>query len=1000
MQRSNIMALMIVLVLLISPLVISGNKITEGTLKNILEIQGVQANIQGIQMKNPQINSLFIPRIRTIELTLPFEMKVLLDDRYAYFNSTRLATFLGDLSTIYGFTIYDKRNFTTYDRNNITNFWALIWPNPSDASFLPDAEKDAIMYFINESNGFAMILADWYNYLKYYILNNITRPFGIHILNASLRDPTNYIRYVYFPIIHTWADNTVASGLGGGGTYIISTGGVSPGGGTGIELLEGNTSWKTVWILATGDSDTYVYNPNKALIRNQTVVYDGNIVVFALANTTSGGLLFVSGSVAAFSENRFCYPNASYNNRMFALNLIEYALSRDLALVNIEVPERISSGYVAYVNMTVRNNANRDISNVHVGLEIRGALELLNASNIYNISILHAGEEVRISFALKATGTSDVVMEAKAWSDDTSVVGYQRRYTFKTLGLILSAQVTPDELLLDERDNATLLINITNPSTDQAINVNVSIVLPEGVYTNNDTFYHFDTINGGASINLTLILKVTTTGLKVIEVYLVSENFGTAYAEAQLSVKALTIVANATFIPDYLVMTKFDKVMLVVNVTNPSPTRTAENVNVSIILSEGIYTNNSTFYHFDVINCTTSIVLKLEVRATTTGQKIAKVNVTSGNFGTAYAEANLLVCNVLIVYDEAHDYYFTASYLSKFVALLEKYGGVYVNRRPFDKNLLGNASLLIMMHPQAPLSSEEITLVKNYLNNGGKIIIAATWYKYFQPYVNNITADYGIYFVDSEIMDNTYNIGGKPYYPILYNLARHPMCLGVQYVAAPSSAYMLITPDVTAIVRGNPTSYGVSDEGPTGVNGSNLIAVATKRLSGGGIIVALGGASIVSDWIFENNSVFIENMIRWIFDTENPNVTISVEYTYNGTYPIRAKITVSASDNIALKRILITINGTVIHKNETLLVPEYTYLFEIADNGTYVIRVVVMDWSDLTSEAEETVTIILPPAPSPPPPPPPSLMPIVAIVVVCAILVVAAIAFLRFKIRK
>ncbi|MEM4677570.1 MAG: hypothetical protein QXY55_06735, partial [Candidatus Korarchaeota archaeon] len=189
MQRSNIMALMIVLALLISPLVISGNKITEGTLKNILEIQGVQANIQGIQMRNPQISSPFIPRIRTIELTLPFEMKVLLDDRYAYFNSTRLATFLGDLSTIYGFTIYDKRNFTTYDRNNITNFWALIWPNPSYASSLPDAEKDAIMYFINESNGFAMVLADWYKYLKYYILNNITRPFGIHILNASLRDP-------------------------------------------------------------------------------------------------------------------------------------------------------------------------------------------------------------------------------------------------------------------------------------------------------------------------------------------------------------------------------------------------------------------------------------------------------------------------------------------------------------------------------------------------------------------------------------------------------------------------------------------------------------------------------------------------------------------------------------------------------------------------------------------------------------------------------------------
>ena len=747
-------------------------------------------------------------------MTLPFEMRVLLDDKNAYYNQSKnyYDYLLDFLENKYGFTVNATSiHNISYTSENISTFWLVIVPNPSLGNLTIEQQR-ALIEFVNKSKGYAWILGDVYPYTNKATLDNITLPFRVEILKTTVYDPTDNAGSYNKPYIYVWANNSVAQYVSGGGTYVVYTYKTSA---VNFTDLTVNGTKYYLYPLAVGDNDTYTYGH---------AMEGSEVIYFAMVETPSHGYMLTSGSYGWITDYNF-YDNDTYK---FVEKLIEYGLSRDLTLTRFEYPsEPALAGQTLYINITVRNNANENITNIHVGLEFSGALNLLNDSNIYNISLLEPGQEINVTFAFSVTGTSDVVMEAKTWSDDTNVVGYQKRATFQTLGLILEASITPTYLVLGNFDHVKLTINVTNLAVNpNATNVNVSISLPEGVSTENDLFYHFDMIYNGTSQILELNITANTTGKKIISISLESENLGTASTEVGFSVYA----------------TPF------------------------------------------------------------------------------------------IIYDQGHDQYYTADILSKFVSLLEEYGDVYINNGTLDKNLLGNATLLVIMHPEAPFTADEIALIKDFLENkSGKLIVSATWYKYFEPYVNNITADYGMLFQDAEIKDDEQNMG-DPWNPKLYTLAKHPMCSDVEYFVAASSTYIVITSDVQAVVRGNPTSYGVTsptdsyeNETATGVNGTDLVAVAVKELNGGGIIVGFGGASSLSDRWYENNSLFIDNMAKWIFgDTEKPTVTIdAVNITDSEGNVVGVNLTITAEDNLALKSLVVTINGTEKYRNEDLLTHRY-----------------------------------------------------------------------------
>jgi len=217
----------------------------------------------------------------------------------------------------------------------------------------------------------------------------------------------------------------------------------------------------------------------------------------------------------------------------------------------------------------------------------------------------------------------------------------------------------------------------------------------------------------------------------------------------------------------------------------------------------------------------------------------------------------------------------------------------------------------------------------------------------------------------------------------------------------------VITSDVQAVVRGNPTSYGVTsptdsyeNETATGVNGTDLVAVAVKELNGGGLIVGFGGASSLSDRWYENNSLFIDNMAKWIFgDTEKPTVTIdAVNITDSEGNVVGVNLTITAEDNLALKSLVVTINGTEKYRNEDLLTHRYVYTFAIEENGTYEVTVTVQDYAGLT--AEETIIVEVPALITPPPQPPPQPIPTWVYITVGAVVIIIVVAVYLLKKKK
>ncbi len=846
------------------------------------------APLMSVSIVKPQNNNTSIitqnntPKPRQISttqtaMTLPFEMKAFIDDSNAYFNASKITQFIDLLESKYGLTVVTGSEYgvTSYNYSYLSQYSIFVLPE-SELHPGVSEQKDVVKY-INTTRSLSMILGEMLRYASYLeVLSNISKPFGVEFLKGNASDPTNYSYYssyldYHYPIAYNWANNTYAVSLSNNRDltiYMSSTTSLN------ISNKGLNGTWVNIYPLVVGDSDTMF---------NKTTW--GSKVIYMVLIETKKGMALFSGSTGMLRDSYGYFDH----NEPFIDNLIRAYMSQDLEIVSFEAPSgTITSGNTVIVNITVRNNAESSINDVYVGLEIYGAINLLNNVTHYiNLGTLNSGEQKTVRFVIEIAGTSNAYLEAKVWSMtdgeiNTNIVGDQRRVEFTTLGLLVGGEVEPDYIVLPNFNRSRLTINITNPAENpNATNVNVSIQLPDGVQTINDTFYELGNITNGSSRILVIYLITTTTGVKILNISVSSGNLGTAFRQVRFRV-----------------------------------------------------------------------------------------------YGTPF-----------IVYDQGHEQYFTAGRLSEFISLLEQYGDVYINNGTLDANLIGNASLIVLPIPGVntsgdvstwyvpkPLTSDEVNALVDYINNGGKLIAIATWYRYILDGtlhgLNNVTSVFGIYFQDAEIIDEVDN-DGKAWYPILRNLEAHPIASDVEYVIAASSTYMLITGDAKAIVRGNPTTYGATNESnayyyhPTGVNGSNVIAVAAVETQSHGRIVAFGGGSMLSTY-FDNNSLLIENSIIWILgDTEAPTIAINVEnITDDEGNVIGARITVVAEDNLALKSIVITVNATEKYRNEELLTHRYTYVFSIEENGTYVIQVVVEDHAGLTTSAGEIVFISVAPPPT------------------------------------
>lgn len=809
----------------------------------------IQTNvINFVPRQKAIISNHAAPEFKINGMTLPFEMKMFIDDRYAYYDYSKMTKFIGDMEDLFGLTVIsaDEQGITEYNYTYLSQFDFFALPNPSNDNLTLE-EQEAVIKYINETLGAAIILGDRDPYGNFEVLNNISLPFGIEYLVGEVTDPTDYDYRTYYPFVHVWTNTNVAHDIIGGNAYKVKMATTS----LNITDESLNGTKYEIYRLGIGDDDTEF----------NSTTWGDNVTYFVALMNSIGGVTIFSGGTSLLSDS-YSYGYYKTDNRDFVLSVVKCAMRRDLEIIDYDIPTtNVLAGQTIYINVTVQNNDNQPIDNVHIGIEFEGAMELLNETNDVNIGTLDSGANKTLTFALLVTGTSDAYVELKTWSDTPNVVGYQVRGEFKTLGLIVEANINPDYIVLSNFNTAILTINITNPGENpNATDVNVTVSVPEGIEANN-TFFNIPEIQNGTSVTL---------------------------------------------------------------------------------------------------------VVELNASNSTAGPKTVDISVSSDNLGTAGDSVKFIVyMKPFALFDQSHDQYYDAERLSDFVNLLSSYVEVRVNNDTFDENLLGNASIVIIPNPGAPLSEDEVNLTKKYVEDGGKLIVTGTWYKYFEPdYVNNITADFGIYYADAEVKD-TDSYVEDPWYPNITTFAYHPIAADVNYVIAASSTYMTIAGDAKAVVVGNPTSYGVTSETNdpynetlTGVNGSDIIIVAAVKLASGGKIVAFGGGSILSNYWFGNNSKLIENTIKWILgDTEKPVISLSYEEITEDGNVKGAKVTIDVTDNLAIKIVNITINGTAVFTATTLLTANFKKEITINESGKWIVSVTAIDHEGNQDTKELTIQL-------------------------------------------
>jgi len=805
----------------------------------------------------------------------PFTINVLFDEAHGqYFDSSKLSMFLDDLKQIYdvNLTINSDKTLTS---DYLSQFDILIMPNPQGG--LTEDEIMAIKNFI-KNGGIVFLMGDRYNY--YHVnLTKITDEFGIEWINCTVYDETNYDYRYYYPLIHTWTNTTVAIFLSKDKTLDkVKTGGNM------LKIIGENDTTKTIYIIGTGDSDTYIEFPNGTQKTLGT-----NIIVFAAVDIIGGGRLFLSHS-SSFLRDSYNYdPYYGFDNREFALRVMHWLFAEGLEIVNYEIPaEPILSGEYAYLNVTIRNNAETTATDVWASIELDGAVELVNISDMVYLGNLTSGEERTICWVVKSTGTSTVKVKFKVWSKNA--LGFSVADSFRTLGLVVTASLLYNWTVLTNWNWTMLTVNISNPTETgiNATNVNVSI--------------HISCFFG----------NVTT------------ENESWEYTITELPYGSYKVLTWKLFASNF---------------------EMRENVEIRIC-------------------------------------------VESNELGTAETRVVWMIfTDKFVIFDQGHGQYWDSERLSIFIfdiygALYFKrsFGNLFINNGSFTKELLGNATAIILPNVEGEMTPEEVSLLHDFINSGGRLLIMAEWYKWFKEeqaqLYNNITGRYGITWNVGEIMDNESKIE-QPYYPILTkkafanNSIAKAVLFGVDKVFFPSGTFLTIDPNkAVPILHGNPSSYTVNASGsPTGINGTDIVAMAAYyNETTGALIIASGSSKMFSNVTIADTTPAKENAFLLFKialtlllypDTELP--TIQITAPENDTWFNTKTVTVSwlGLDNVMIAMYEVYVDGTL---EVSLPMINMSYTLTL-DEGHHTIQIRAYDWCGNSASDEIVVHVdITPPS--------------------------------------
>ena len=235
---------------------------------------------------------------------------------------------------------------------------------------------------------------------------------------------------------------------------------------------------------------------------------------------------------------------------------------------------------------------------------------------------------------------------------------------------------------------------------------------------------------------------------------------------------------------------------------------------------------------------------------------------------------------VIVLYDGYHSIY-GASGFSTFNSRLPAQFTVQYTYDPLTAEILSGCDILVISHPIETYSREEIFNIKQFVGEGGGLLLTGTGWAYVDYLqksigeypLNQIAQEFGVTMNDDYITDPTnYHTQGESEYPLFTRFAVHPVTNGLSAVYAGAPSSFSITGNAVPIVTGDEDACSAEYHTPVYRIGE-FPPVAVALEYNYGRVVLLGNDGFLQNCLDDyNNSDFGLNIVYWLSESPSPLV--------------------------------------------------------------------------------------------------------------------------------
>ena len=391
-----------------------------------------------------------------------------------------------------------------------------------------------------------------------------------------------------------------------------------------------------------------------------------NISVSFTVNVTSYGSFVVNASADCNEWDR-----DPVNNRANQLIIIKENNGNytDL-LITVTCDSNLTYGELFTYNITVTNNGTTDANDVNATIGLFNGLKVYNSSTTdynetlahWNVGNLTSGTSKTLTLTVNITEYGQYTNVFVVWSDNADKNSQNNllidSFEIEDNNLDINIKITANKTYGNKNDTMLFTVTVTNPSTKNATNVNVTLNIPTGLeivnFTgyNNGSYYigelnssEIYTFNFTAKINSTNTLTVTvnvtineteTNTLNNIDNITITPINSGYNGVADLTVNITTSLLNLTTsnmelnqYPEY-----GDVPYFTIYVTNHGPDE-ATNVKVPLtvpagcsIMAQDAYWDNTT-ESFIISNISVNNTVKFEVSMLIETTDVLLINTTA-----------------------------------------------------------------------------------------------------------------------------------------------------------------------------------------------------------------------------------------------------------------------------------------------------------------------------------------------------------------------------------